>query len=61
MAVKVPEKILVGFPGVVATSDTAIIDQSNRALDLAGYILKKKIKLETLVRLSRKGGSVGKR
>jgi hypothetical protein len=61
MAVKVPEKILVGFPGVVATSDTAIIDQSNRALDLAAYILKKKTKLETLVRLSRKGGSVGKR
>jgi len=40
LAVKVPEKILIGFPGVVATSDTAIIDQSNRVLDLAGYILR---------------------
>jgi len=61
MAVNVPEKILVGFPGVVATSDTAIIDQSNKVLDLAGYILKKKTKLETLVQLKRKGGSLGKK
>jgi len=61
IAVKVPEKILIGFPGVVLTSDTAIIDQSNKVLDLAGYILKKKTKSETLVQLSRKGSSVGKR
>ena len=61
MAVKVPEKILIGFPGVVATSDTAIIDQSKKVLDLAGYILRKKTKLESLVPLKRKGGSVGKR
>lgn len=40
MAVKVPEKILIGFPGVIATSDTAIIDQSKKVFDLAGYILK---------------------
>lgn len=43
MAVKVPEKILIGFPGVVATSDTAIIDQSKKVLDLAAYIIRKKI------------------
>jgi hypothetical protein len=43
MAVKVPEKTLIGFPGIVATSDTAIIDQSNKVLDLAGYIVKKRI------------------
>ncbi len=61
MAVKVPEKILVGFPGVVATSDTAIIDQSRRVLDLAGYILRKKIELESCIRLMRKEHSVGKR
>lgn len=61
IAVKVPEKILIGFPGVVLTSDTAIIDQSNKVLDLAGYILKKKTKSETLVQLSRKGSSVAKR
>jgi len=39
-AVKVPEKILIGFPGIVATSDTAIIDQSNKVIDLAGHIIK---------------------
>jgi hypothetical protein len=61
MAVKVPERILIGFPGVVATSDTAIIDQSGKVLDLAGYILKKKTKLASLVQLWRKGGSFGKR
>jgi len=61
MAVKVPEKILIGFPGVIATSDTAIIDQSKKALDLAGFILRKKTKLESLIRLKKKGGSVGKR
>jgi len=50
IAVKVPEKILIGFPGVIATSDTAIIDRSKKILDLAGYILRKKIGLKTLLR-----------
>ncbi len=40
-AVKVPEKILIGFPGVVATSDTAIIDQSEKVVDLAGHIIRR--------------------
>ena len=35
----VPEKILIGFPGIVATSDTAIIDQSNELIDIAGHIV----------------------
>jgi hypothetical protein len=61
MAVKVPEKILVGFPGVVSTSDTVIIDQSRRVLDLAGYILRRKTKLEFLIRLKRTGSSGAKR
>jgi hypothetical protein len=61
MAVKVPEKILVGFPGVVATSDTAIIDQSRRVLDLAGYILRRKTELESLISLKRKERTFGKR
>jgi hypothetical protein len=60
MAVKVPEKILIGFRGVIATSDTAIIEQSKKVLDLPGYILREKTKLESLVQLKRKGGSVGK-
>jgi hypothetical protein len=61
MAVKVPEKILVGFPGIIATSDTVIIDQSKMALDLAGYILKKNNKLKSLIQLRRRGGLFGKR
>jgi hypothetical protein len=54
MAIKVPERILIGFPGVVATSDTAIIDQSQKVLDLAGHVLRKNIELESLIRLNRK-------
>lgn len=53
-AVKVPEKILVGFPGVIATSDTAIIDQSKKVLDLAGTILSNKIRSASLIRWKRK-------
>ena len=49
LAVKVPEKILIGFPGIVATSDTAIIDQSQKVFDLAGHIIKDRIKPESLL------------
>jgi hypothetical protein len=61
MAVKVPERILIGFPGVVATSDTAIIDQSKRVLDLAAHVLRKNIELKSPIRLNKKKRSVGKR
>ncbi|MGZ3590672.1 MAG: DUF434 domain-containing protein [Thermodesulfobacteriota bacterium] len=54
MALRVPERILIGFPGVVATSDTAIIEQSKKVLDLAGHVLRENIQLESLVRLNRK-------
>ena len=54
MAVKVPENILIGFPGIVATSDTAIIDQSKRAVDLAGAILRQRTNLDSLFRLNKK-------
>jgi hypothetical protein len=40
LAMKVPEKTLIGFKGVVATSDTAIIDRSKRVIDLAGDIIR---------------------
>jgi hypothetical protein len=53
-AVKVPEKILNGYPGVVATSDTAIIDRSEKVLDLAGVILRQRTNLDSLFRLDRK-------
>jgi len=53
-AVKVPEKILIGYPGVIATSDTAIIDQSKEVVDLAGDIIRKRIGLKSLLRRKRK-------
>jgi hypothetical protein len=61
MAIRVPEKILIGFPGTVATSDTAIIDRSHKVVDLAGYILSKQNKLKSLIRWRRKRGTVGKK
>jgi hypothetical protein len=60
MAVRIPEKILIGFPGRVATSDTAIIDRSHQVIDLAAYVLSRQKKLRSLIRLRRKRGIVGK-
>jgi len=64
LAVRVPEKILIGFSGVVATSDTAIIDQSKKVVDLAGYIIThqlRRLKPATthIIQLKRKRGFVG--
>jgi hypothetical protein len=53
-AVRVPEEILIGFPGVIATSDTAIIDQSKKVVDLAGTILSNEIESASLIRWKRK-------
>jgi hypothetical protein len=53
-AIKVPEKTLIGFPGVVATSDTAIIDQSKEVADLAGDIIRKRIGPKSLLRWKKK-------
>jgi hypothetical protein len=53
-AVKVPEKILIGFPGVIATSDTAIINPSKKVLDLAGYIITKRIALKSFLQWKKK-------
>ena len=49
-AVRVPEDILIGFPGIVATSDTAIIDQSQRIVDLAGLLIKQRIPTAPILR-----------
>ncbi len=49
LALKVPENVLVGFRGIVATSDTAIIDGSRAVFDLAGYLIKKRIKAGTIL------------
>jgi len=74
MAVKVPEKILIGFPGSVATSDTAIIDRSKEVIDLGGYIVMNLCRrsgfagtaphsagTHAIVRWRRKRGIVGKK
>jgi hypothetical protein len=61
LAVRVPEKILIGFPGRVATSDTAIIDRSQKVVDLAGTVLSRQKKLKSLIRWRRKRGIVGKK
>ncbi len=57
-AVKVPEKTLIGFPGAIATSDTAIIDRSKKVADLAGDILNKRIHSESVLRWRKKRGSI---
>ena len=51
LAIKVPEKILLEFSGIVATSDTAIIDRSEAVFDLAGSIIKNRIPAGSLVTL----------
>ncbi len=39
-AVPVPERRLSGFPGAIATSDTALIDAHDTVVDLAGEIIR---------------------
>jgi len=40
-AVPVPERELAGFPGAIATSDTALIDAHKTVVDLAGEIIRR--------------------
>jgi len=73
MAVRVPEKIMIGFPGIIATSDTAIIDRSTKVVDLAGHIImnlrRRRLKsaatnsvgTNSIIRWKRKRGIVGKK
>ena len=42
-AVKVPEHIMARYEGIIASSDTAVIDQAERVFDLAGYLIQKKV------------------
>lgn len=59
-AVKVPENVLMGYPGIIATSDTSIIDQSPKVVDLAGHIVRQRLKSSGFLRWRRKRGFVGK-
>jgi len=54
LAIKVPEKILIGFQGVIATSDTAIIDRCVKVIDLAGNIITTNVGLKSLLRWKRR-------
>ncbi len=54
LAVKVPEKTLIGFQGVIATSDTAIIDRSEKVIDMAGNIVRTNIGSMSLLRWKRR-------
>jgi hypothetical protein len=42
-AVKVPETTLMGYQGVVATSDSVIIDRVEKVIDLAGQVIRRNI------------------
>ena len=50
LAIKVPEELLIGFPGIISTSDTAIIDRSIRVADLAGFIIRRNVKPASMLR-----------
>ena len=50
-AVKVPERILMGGRGMVATSDTAIIDRVAKVVDLAGHVIRTRIRRSWLITL----------
>ncbi|MDP2800166.1 MAG: DUF434 domain-containing protein [Deltaproteobacteria bacterium] len=50
-AVPVPEKILSGFPGAVATSDSAIIEDAAKVFDLAGHIIRYRLGSKNIIRL----------
>jgi hypothetical protein len=44
-AVKVPERMMAGYDGIIASSDTALIDQSERVFDLAGYLITEYLRI----------------
>jgi len=50
-AVRVPETILIGYPGLVATSDAAIIDRVKGVVDLAGHVIRTRIVEACLITL----------
>jgi hypothetical protein len=54
-AVRVPEDILIGFPGIVATSDTAIIDQSASIVDLAGFLIRQRVPSAPILQFKKRG------
>ncbi len=47
-AIKVPERIMAGYDGIIAGSDTALIDQAERVFDLAGHLIKEHLHVPLL-------------
>jgi hypothetical protein len=45
LAVKVPEQLMTGYKGIIASSDTAVIDQSERVFDLAGHLITEHLRI----------------
>jgi hypothetical protein len=43
-AIKVPERMMAGYKGICASSDTAVIDQCERIFDLAGYLITERLR-----------------
>jgi len=43
MAVKVPERIMVKYAGIIASSDTAVIDRAERVFDVAGHLIRERL------------------
>ncbi|MBW2040019.1 MAG: DUF434 domain-containing protein [Deltaproteobacteria bacterium] len=54
LAVKVPERIMEGYDGIIASSDTALIDQAQRVFDLAGHLIREILRTP-YIDLRRKG------
>ncbi len=50
-AVRVPETILMGYPGLVATSDSAIIDGVKAVVDLAAHVIRDRVPEAELITL----------
>ncbi len=50
-SVRFPAKVLSGHKGVIATSNSVLIDQVERVVDLAGYIAENRVKTESIIYL----------
>ena len=44
-AVKVPERVMARYEGIIVTSDTALIDQNEQVFDLAGHLITQHLRI----------------
>ncbi|OGP55044.1 MAG: hypothetical protein A2Y65_04125 [Deltaproteobacteria bacterium RBG_13_52_11] len=52
-AIKVPERIMAGYRGIIASSDTAVIDQSERVFDLAGHLIAEHLRIPSIIEIKK--------